>query len=87
VACSVGTNKAFRWRHRFLCDAAAHHDARQSGIVEADETFFLESFKGLRKVPRPPRKRGGVSKMRGAGADQIPVLVVLTWRDTQLTFS
>ncbi len=40
--CSVSKNTAFRWRHRFLRDAAAHHDARESGIVEADEKFFLE---------------------------------------------
>lgn len=74
--CSVSKNTSFRWRHRFLRDAAAHHDVRESGIVEADETFFLESFKGQRKMPRPSRKRGGVSRTRGTGPDQIPVLVV-----------
>lgn len=74
--CSVSKNTSFRWRHRFLHDAAAHHDSRESGIVEADETFFLESFKGQRKILRPSRKRGGVGKTRGTGADQIPVLVV-----------
>lgn len=74
--CSVSKNTSFRWRHRFLHDAAAHRDAREGGIVEADETFFLESFKGQRKMPRAPRKRGGVSKTRGTGPDQIPVLVV-----------
>ena len=74
--CSVSKNTSFRWRHRFLRDAAAHHDARESGIVEADETFFLESFKGQRKIQRPSRQRGGVSKTRGTGPDQIPVLVV-----------
>lgn len=74
--CSVSKNTSFRWRHRFLRDAAVHHDVRESGIVEADETFFLESFKGQRKMPRPSRKRGGVGKTRGTGPDQIPVLVV-----------
>lgn len=74
--CSVSKNTSFRWRHRFLRDAATHHDARESGIVEADETFFLESFKGQRKIQRPSRQRGGVSKTRGTGPDQIPVLVV-----------
>ena len=48
----------------------------ESGIIEADETFFLESFKGQRHLPRAPRQRGGVSVTRGTGPDQIPVLVV-----------
>jgi len=74
--CCVSKNTSFRWRHRFLRDCADHSDARESGIVEADETFFLESFKGQRELPRPPRKRGGVGKTRGTGPDQIPVLVV-----------
>jgi transposase-like protein len=74
--CGISKNTAFLWRHRFLVQAAKHHDTREAGIVEADETFFLESFKGQRELPRPPRKRGGVGKTRGTGADQIPVLVV-----------
>ncbi|MBU0806986.1 MAG: hypothetical protein KKD30_17805 [Gammaproteobacteria bacterium] len=41
-----------------------------------DETFFLESFKDQQHLPRPPRKRGGVSVTRGTGNDQIPVMVV-----------
>lgn len=57
-------------------DAIAHYDARESGIVEADETLFLESFKGPRKIQRPSRKHGGASKTRGTGLDQIPVLIV-----------
>jgi hypothetical protein len=46
------------------------------GIVEVDETYFLESHKGERHLPRPPRKRGGVAKKRGLSSEQIPVLVV-----------
>ena len=53
-----------------------HQAEHESGIVEADETFFLESFKGQRQLPRPPRARGGVASTRGTGAEQIPVLVV-----------
>ena len=74
--CGISKNTAFLWRHRFLSHAAKHHDARETGIVEADETFFLESFKGQRELPRPTRRRGGVGKTRGTGPDQIPVLVV-----------
>ena len=70
--CGVDKNTAFRWRHRFLAAPAAHRPAHEGGIVEADETFFLESFKGQRKLPRPARKRAGV----GAQWERIAVLVV-----------
>ena len=44
--------------------------ARLSGIVEADETFILESFKGRRSdLPREPRKRGGKAASRGFGGE------------------
>jgi len=74
--CGVSKNTAFLWRHRFLSEIAQHQDTQESGIVEADETFFLESFKGQRQLPRPPRKRGGSARKRGLSAEQIPVLVV-----------
>jgi transposase-like protein len=74
--CGIDKNTAFLWRHRFLQQAAGHRAEHESGIVEADETFFLESFKGRRMLPRPARKRGGVGRTRGTGPDQIPVLVV-----------
>lgn len=45
-------------------------------LVEADETYFLESFKGQRPLPRPARHRGGTAAKRGLSAEQIPVLVV-----------
>jgi transposase-like protein len=74
--CGVSKNTAFLWRHRFLSQIADHQAQHASGIVEADETFFLESFKGQRNLPRPPRKRGGSARQRGLSAEQIPVLVV-----------
>ncbi|HHQ4552827.1 TPA: IS1595 family transposase, partial [Aeromonas veronii] len=49
---------------------------QEEGIVEVDETFFLESFKGQRGLPRPPRHRGGKGRSRGTGPDYIPVMVV-----------
>lgn len=70
--CGVDKNTAFRWRHRFLQAAAQHRPACESGIVEADETFFLESCKGQRRLHRAPRKRGGV----GAYHERVAVLVV-----------
>lgn len=74
--CGIDKNTAFLWRHRFLQQAATHRAKHEGGIVEADETFFLESFKGQRMLPRPARRRGGVGRTRGTGADQIPVVVV-----------
>ncbi|MCC6076719.1 IS1595 family transposase [Pseudomonas sp. GCM10022188] len=74
--CGVHKNTAFRWRHRFLRLIAEHRAQHESGIVEADETFFLESFKGQRQLPRLARKRGGTAQRKGFTAEQIPVLVV-----------
>lgn len=74
--CGVSKNTAFLWRHRFLRKVAQHQATHESGVVEADETFFLESFKGQRQLPRPARQRGGVGATRGTGKDQIPVMVV-----------
>src|SRR4051794_23749024 len=74
--CGVAGSTAFRWRHRFLAAAAFDKPARLNGIVEADETFILESFQGKRSdLPRAARKRGGKAAKRGLSAEQIPVLV------------
>ena len=40
--CGVDKNTAFLWRHRFLTIANTHQALHEEGIVEADETFFLE---------------------------------------------
>src|SRR5271170_3090444 len=41
--CRVDYTTAFRWRHRFLQSLIYDKPANLSGIVEADETFILES--------------------------------------------
>jgi transposase-like protein len=74
--CEVAYTTAFRWRHRFLMAPARDKPTRLVGIVEADETFILESFKGRRAgLPRASRKRGGKPKKTGLSAEQIPMLV------------
>ena len=74
--CDVHPTTAFRWRHRFLAALNLDKPASLSGLVEADETFILESFKGKRTdLPRKPRKRGGKASKRGLSAEQIPVIV------------
>lgn len=74
--CGVAYTTAFRWRHRFLAAPALDKPTRLIGIVEADETFILESFKGRRAdLPRAARTRGGKPTKTGLSAEQIPVLV------------
>lgn len=73
----VHRTTAFRWRHRFLQDPAMVQATHLQGIVEADETFFLESKKGSRHLGRKPRKRGGVAQKRGRSSEQVCVLVAM----------
>lgn len=72
--CGVAVSTAFRWRHRFL-EAVEMSPDKLKGIVEVDETFFLESRKGERGLDREPRRRGGKASKRGVSAEQVPVLV------------
>ncbi len=48
------------------------------GIVEADETFVLPSFRGQAKkrqeAKRSPRKRGGKAQKRDLSKEQVPIL-------------
>jgi transposase-like protein len=66
---------SFRWRHRFVPGAMRDRPARLTAIVEADETFRLESQKGSRHLNRKPRKRGGVAKQRGINSEHDCLLV------------
>jgi transposase-like protein len=72
----VDLTTAFRWRHRFMQAPQAVKAKTVAGIVEADETYFLRSLKGQRKLARAPRKRGGKASKRGLSDEQVPVLVV-----------
>ena len=74
--CGINKKAAFNWRHRFLTLPEVVMDRRETGIAEADETYFLWSFKGQRRLPRQPRKRGGRAAKRGLSREQVPVLVV-----------
>ncbi len=75
-ACNVRRNTAFRWRHRFLALPDQQKATNLAGIAGADETFFLESFKGKKQgMVRAPRKRGGKASKRGVSDEQIPVLI------------
>jgi transposase-like protein len=82
----IGVNHTtvWRWRHRFLKAAAQDNTATLTGVIEADETFFVRSFKGHRGwvKGRPPETRAarprawGATK-RGLSGEQVPVLTAL----------
>lgn len=81
VRLGVHRTTAFRWRHRFLSAPCQVMDRQQEGVVEADEAYFLRSYKGqprrLREATsRAPRRRGGRAARRGLSDEQVPVLVV-----------
>jgi transposase-like protein len=62
----VAPSTAVCWRHRFLQLAQSVNAPALTGMVEADETFFLRSSKG--QCPgRTPRKRGDGRRARAAG--------------------
>jgi transposase-like protein len=71
----VHRTTSFRWRHRFVPGAMRDRPATLSAIVEADETYRLESQKGSRKLTRRPRKRGGVARRRGVNREHDCLLV------------
>ena len=62
--CDVAVSTAFRWRHRFL-RAITTDTAPLGGIVEADETYVLESHKGSRAWKNAA---AGQLRCQGAGA-------------------
>ncbi|MGB5446398.1 MAG: IS1595 family transposase [Psychromonas sp.] len=68
---NINLKTAFRWRHRLLKSPCAHKPTELVGIIEADETFVPESFKGSKKMPRESRKRGG------GNPPKVPILLAL----------
>ena len=73
--CGVHPTTAFRGAIGFTPRPSSDKPRSLRGIVEADETFILNSFKGRwSDLPRKARKRGGTARRRGL-SDNIPVLV------------
>ena len=75
--CGVSVSTAFRWRHRFLKAVVPQQPLGVEGLLEVDETYFLHSRKGQRKLLRPARTRGGKAKKRGLSKEQVPVVVAI----------
>ena len=74
--CDFAVSTAFRWRHRFL-GTQDQNPPKLKGIVEADETYVLESRKGDRNIDRKARRRGGKASKRGLSDEQVPILVAV----------
>ena len=72
---SVNKKTAFLWRHRFTEWMNINQPQELNGIVEVDETYYRESFKGSRKLPRKAHKRGGDAAKRGLSFQQICVVI------------
>ena len=73
--CEINKNTAFAWRHKVL-DALSQilNETSLEGIVEADETFFILSYKGQKSgLPRKPKKRGESASKRGISREQVCV--------------
>jgi hypothetical protein len=68
------------WRHKILnCISTFLGIGSVDGVIEADEVFFAESFKGTKpsKMPRKPRKRGKQVKKRGISKEQVCVATAM----------
>ncbi|WP_157034018.1 hypothetical protein [Belnapia moabensis] len=86
VEAGIGVNRTtvWRWRHRFLKAAAQDNATTLSGVIEADETFFVRSCKGHRgwvkgrpPEPRAARPRAWGATKRDLSGEQVPVLTAL----------
>jgi len=71
---------SFFWRHKILdCIRSFLGIGSVEGVIEADEVFFAESFKGTKpsKMPRKSRKRGKQVKKRGVSNEQVCIATAI----------
>lgn len=71
---------SFFWRHKILdCIRSFFGVGSVEGVIEADEVFFAESFKGTKpyKMPRKSRKRGKQVKKRGISNEQVRIATAI----------
>ncbi|AYV71017.1 hypothetical protein C2H98_05210 [Niallia circulans] len=76
----------FYWRHKVLSSLVKEGLDSFEGIVEVDETYFLESSKGRNIISRHKhRKRGGSATKRGISNEHVCVLVARDRNKTTLS--
>jgi hypothetical protein len=66
---------AFDWRHKILSSFEDVEKKDFNGIVENDETFFLQSEKGSKKLNKNGLKRGEKASKRGISDEQVAVII------------
>lgn len=77
--CEISVETAFYWRHKILDTLRGLLDSLTlSGTIEADETFFPQSYKGNHSksgftLPREAHERGGSNTTRGLSKEQVCV--------------
>lgn len=72
--CGISLRTSFLWRQKILDTFQNIMDKIVlNGVVEMDETFFDISYKGSRKIPRKPHKRGGSVSTRGISKHKVCV--------------
>ncbi len=78
----INKKTAFDWRHKILSSFQEVEKQEFNGIIESDETFFLQSDKGNINLKHKGRKRGGKSSKRGISDDQVAVIVTTDRKGT-----
>lgn len=76
----INVATSFFWRHKILdCIRSFLGVDSVDGVIEADEVFFAESFKGTKptKMPRKSHKRGKQVKKRGISAEQVCIATAI----------
>ncbi len=74
----ISLDTSFNWRHKILKALKVQGYKKLNGITETDETFFLYSEKGNKKITgRKARKRGGKASKAGINEEQVAVITAL----------
>lgn len=75
----VCRNTAFAMRHKILhaLEIAISKEKTLDDLIEADETYALESQKGIKVLNRKPRKHGSKANKRGLSSEQICICVAV----------
>ena len=76
--CGISVRTAFFWRHKIL-DLLRQKLNRMKlhGVVEADDTFIRESYKGNSPPDREPYKRGEPASKPGISSEQICITTAI----------
>ena len=54
--CKVHKTTAFRWRHRFVSNSEFIKSKFLRGVIDMNDIYFKESFKGSRNIPQRARR-------------------------------